>query len=449
MIKCFAIYNLYVEIGEVMLNKNYYKAENLEQEYLVSLIIPMYNVQEYIDECLNSVLNQTYKKIEIICVDDASCDRTVLHIETLKKKDDRITLLQNESTRGPAYSRNKGLEFATGEYIYFLDADDYIVEDAIESLVFLADKYKTECIFFDSYLQLESRMLGTTNLEYGLENIDKKVMEGQELFTIMINEDVFFGGVWRQFWEREYLLENEIRFEDRLSSCEDTPFTIHAILQGKHMMVVNKKYHVYRKHDGTLISDGAPRKSIALFQAYCLVLKELLNSRYDRNTKFALEKKCQQLLRSSRSMYMRNRFQITESDFADDFERHLFGYLIEGKDNNLLEIDQAVVSKIRSYSKIIIYGDSRYAMDILHTMEELSINVFGFAVTDQSGKGSDIAGIRLKEIQKYKEDRNEAIVLLGVTDQKNKTDILKTLDSYGFSNYIDLEEVKTSTVLFN
>lgn len=414
----------------------------INRECMVSIIIPAYNVQEYIDECINSVCTQTYSKIEIICVDDNSQDDTMMHIEELKKKDDRIIVLRNESTKGPAYSRNKGLEVASGKYIYFLDSDDYIVENTIESLIFLADMFETECIFFDSYLQLETKMLGTQKVEYDLYNIDKKVMTGQKLFTIMMNSNVFSSSVWRQFWKREFLAENDIRFDDRLPSCEDAPFTVQAILRGKRMMVVNNKFHVYRKHEGTLISDVTPRKSIALFQAYCLVLKELLNNRYEKVTEYALEKRCQQLLITARRMYIRNRSQISESDFADGFERHLFGYLLKGKDDNLLKIDRATIKLIKSYPKIIIYGDSRYAMDILYTMEKLNINVFGFAVTDKRGRKSDIAGIKIMEIEAYKMYREEAVILIGVIDKKNKSDIMKTLNAYGFSNYIEFEGMK-------
>lgn len=425
-----------------MFNEQNLFEENQQQECLVSVIIPAYNVQKYIDQCINSVLRQTYKNIEIICVDDHSQDDTVAHIEALKKEDKRIRLLLNQSTRGPAYSRNKGLEMAAGKYIYFLDADDYIMEDAIESLSYLADKYETECIFFDSYLQLESKILGAQKVEYNLEDIDKKVMRGQELFTTMMNKDVFSSSVWRQFWKRTYLFENGLRFNDRMSSCEDAPFTVQAILCGTRMMVVNKKFHVYRKHEGTLISDVAPRKAIALFQSYCYVLKELSVNGYDEDTRHCLEKRCQQLLATARRMYIRNRFLVTEMDFEDDFERHLFGYLIEGKDNNLLKIDQAMVHKIRSYSRVIIYGDSRYAMDILYTMEKLGIEIFGFAVTDKRGRGDSIAGTKLMEIQKYEKYRDDIIVILGVTDKRNKMDILETLKSYGFNDYIDLEDMK-------
>lgn len=426
-----------------MLNNIYQTEKRPEQEDLVSIIIPTYNVQKYIDECISSVLNQTHRRLEIICVDDHSQDETVTHIEALKREDDRIRLLLNESTRGPAYARNRGLEAATGKYIYFLDSDDYILENAIESLSSLADEYETECIFFDSYLQLESNMLGNQKVEYDLVDIDKEVMTGQELFTIMMNNNVFSSSVWRQFWNRKFMQENNIKFDDRMSSCEDAPFTVHAILRGNHMMVVNKKFHVYRKHEGTLISDVTPMKTIALFQSYCQVLKELSIKDYDKSTRCSLEKRCQQLLATARRMYIRNRFLVAEIEFDDDFERHLFGYLIKGKDDNLLEIEQATIHRIMTHPKVLIYGDSRYAMDILYTMEKLGIEVFGFAVTDKRGRGDDVAGIKLMEIYEYKKYRKEVIVILGITDKKNKTDVIQTLNNYGFYDYIDLNDTKS------
>ena len=101
----------------------------------ISVIIPVYNVEKYIEDCLNSILVQTLKDFEIICIDDCSTDNSLQIIETYTHKDKRIKILKNKKNEGPSYTRNIGIEMAQGEYIYFLDSDDMIEKNALQELL--------------------------------------------------------------------------------------------------------------------------------------------------------------------------------------------------------------------------------------------------------------------------------------------------------------------------
>lgn len=111
--------------------------KNVGNKYMekVTVIIPVYNVEEYIETCLSSVIGQSYKNLEIICVDDCSTDSSYAICCKVKKKDTRIKVLQNESNSGLGYTRNVGVDAANGQYLYFLDSDDWIPEYAIEHLL--------------------------------------------------------------------------------------------------------------------------------------------------------------------------------------------------------------------------------------------------------------------------------------------------------------------------
>ena len=100
---------------------------------MVSIIIPIYNVEKYSDECITSVINQTYKNIEIILVDDGSPDNCGKICDNYALKDKRIKVI-HEKNGGLSFARNTGLNIATGEYVYFLDSDDYLTDNAIELL---------------------------------------------------------------------------------------------------------------------------------------------------------------------------------------------------------------------------------------------------------------------------------------------------------------------------
>ena len=98
----------------------------------VSVIIPVYNVQDYLAECLESILNQTYTYFEILCIDDCSTDGSSAILREYARKDSRIKVWTNEKNSGQAYARNVGLSNAVGEYVLFVDADDMICQDLLE-----------------------------------------------------------------------------------------------------------------------------------------------------------------------------------------------------------------------------------------------------------------------------------------------------------------------------
>lgn len=105
---------------------------SMEQEGIVSVIIPVYNVEAYIERCLKSIMNQSYNKLEIICIDDRGSDNSCEIIEKYMQQDSRIILYHNENNIGLGASRDKGLKLCTGEYVTFVDSDDYIKKDYIE-----------------------------------------------------------------------------------------------------------------------------------------------------------------------------------------------------------------------------------------------------------------------------------------------------------------------------
>ena len=108
----------------------------------ISVIIPIYNVEKYVEECLESVLSSKLDDIEIICVDDASNDGSLYKIEQLSAKDSRIKIIRHEKNMGLSEARNTGLKYATGKYVLFVDSDDFISSDALSILFREAENKK-------------------------------------------------------------------------------------------------------------------------------------------------------------------------------------------------------------------------------------------------------------------------------------------------------------------
>ena len=115
----------------------------------VSIIIPIYNVEEYLEECLKSAVNQSLQEIEIICVNDGTPDNSMDIVKRYAAADHRIVIVEKENG-GLSSARNAGLQAAKGEYVYFLDSDDYILENAMEVLYGQASKDALDNIYFDA-----------------------------------------------------------------------------------------------------------------------------------------------------------------------------------------------------------------------------------------------------------------------------------------------------------
>src|SRR5690606_21099984 len=117
---------------------------------LISVIIPIYNVEDYLEKCLESLLSQTYSDLEIICVNDGSTDKSALIVEKYKNLDERIVLIEKENS-GAGETRNQGVRFATGEYVWFVDGDDWVDKTACELLVsFCRRNPDADVIIFDA-----------------------------------------------------------------------------------------------------------------------------------------------------------------------------------------------------------------------------------------------------------------------------------------------------------
>lgn len=124
---------------------------------IVSVIVPVYNTDKYLEECLESILNQTLKDIEIICIEDKSTDNSLQILKEFSKKDDRIIIIENDENRGISFNRNKGMAYAKGKYISFIDSDDKLDKDAYEKLYNFIEENHQDFVIFNTLRFNEDR----------------------------------------------------------------------------------------------------------------------------------------------------------------------------------------------------------------------------------------------------------------------------------------------------
>lgn len=183
----------------------------------VSVIIPVYNVEVYLEECLNSIINQTLVDIEILCINDGSTDNSLEILKRFAEKDDRIQIISQEN-QGHAVATNNGISMAKGEYLYLMDADDYIKLNALEDTYKLCKSKNLDFIIFKAinYYELEEKFYESE--VYSMQNLLKSV--GGNVFTYKdIPDDVLFKmsvTPWSKLYNREFIINCGAKFPEGL-----------------------------------------------------------------------------------------------------------------------------------------------------------------------------------------------------------------------------------------
>lgn len=228
----------------------------------VSVIIPVYNVEKYIEECLISVVNQSLSDIEIICVNDGTKDHSMDIIENYAKTDARIVIVEKENG-GLSSARNAGISVAKGEFIYFLDSDDYIATDMLEILYNEAIKYDLDNIFFDAEAFYESKELETQFKHYKdyyrRPAMFEEIVSGPELFANMVNNRMFRPSACLQFPKRSLLSEHSISFYEGIVH-EDNLFSLETIFAAKRTKHIATPFYKRRVREASIMTGGSEFK---------------------------------------------------------------------------------------------------------------------------------------------------------------------------------------------
>lgn len=231
----------------------------------VSIIIPVYNVEKYLPECLDSVVNQTYKELQIIVVDDGSTDSSGEICDQYAEKDNRITVI-HQVNAGAANAKNTGLDNVKGEYLAFVDSDDWVELNWIETLINAMEKYDVDVV------------------ECGFDNIFVNAVEEGKVYKeeILTTEDYFkqYNENWVSviFWNKLFRAEltDGIRFRKERRCIDDEFYTYKVVSNGKRLARVKDILYHYRQRETSAVHQNE-KKSLQMTDDALDVLKERYN----------------------------------------------------------------------------------------------------------------------------------------------------------------------------
>lgn len=251
---------------------------------MVSMIVPVYNAREYIERCIDSILNQEYKEFELLLIDDGSSDGSGEICDTYAAADKRVRVFHKENS-GVSDTRNLAIGHAEGKYLQFADSDDWLTQDAMKLMVRAAEESGCDLVISDFY-----RVVGERVSQKG--DIEEDGVLSQEEFAGHMMEnpaDFYYGVLWNKLYKRELVEQHRLRMDTEISWCEDFMFNLEYIRHAQKIYALHAPVYYYVKRKGSLVNQGLSitktvRMKLMVFEYYNNFYKHVLDEEdYEKN----------------------------------------------------------------------------------------------------------------------------------------------------------------------
>lgn len=441
----------------------------------ISVLVPIYNVEQYLYECLESLINQTLIDIEIICINDGSTDNSLNIIKEYAAKDSRLKLI-NKNNTGYGHSMNMGLDLATGEYIGIVESDDFASPEMFERLYETAIFSDTEVVKsnYIAYKSQESQKENTF-----VENL--KDCEYNCIFTPIDKENIFFvtASIWSGIYKRSFLSKHSIRFNETPgASYQDTSFAFKVWSLAQSVYLIKDAFLYYRS-DNIGSSVFTANKVFCICDEYAEIDRFLKEAKIENNKfvliafalkfiaykgtynfllsayqyafllKMAEEFRKDELADVISSEYLTHNekeevkniihntdkyFKETARDFSDYRLSTKFDYLVL---NNDFYMD-GFINGIKKYKYAVIFGAGVIGSKVgVKLYKELG-NIYCFAVTNAEGNAKSLLGIPVIPINNLDKIASECIIIIA-TKEREQYEIVKYLKTLNFQNIVTID----------
>lgn len=245
---------------------------NMNYSSKVSVIIPVYNTEEYIEETLKSICNQTLKEIEIIVINDGSTDNSLKIIEQMQKADCRI-LIHSQDNQGLSCARNAGIKHVNAPYIYFMDSDDFLEPDALNMCYQKCIENNLDFAFFDADILNKKHKSNLTLLYQRKKYFEKStIYSGFDALNIQLDTYSYMPSVWLNFISSTFLRKIQLDFYPHIIH-EDQLFTCQLYLRATRVMCIPRDFFKRRIREGSIMNNTFSMRNM---NCYFIVTDELL-----------------------------------------------------------------------------------------------------------------------------------------------------------------------------
>lgn len=250
----------------------------------VTIIVPVYNAEKYLNRCVDSILNQEYADFELLLADDGSQDASGAICDAYAAKDHRVSVIHKENT-GVSDTRNAAMDLARGTYLQFLDSDDWITPDATKLLVRTAQTYHCDLVISDFYRVVGERVSHKGDIE------EDTILSREEFAGHMMENpaDFYYGVIWNKLYRRDIIERHQLRMNTELDWCEDFMFNLEYIRYAETFFALKAPIYYYVKRKGSLVSQNVTigntiRMKLRVFEYYNNFYKHVLDEKdYEKN----------------------------------------------------------------------------------------------------------------------------------------------------------------------
>ena len=322
----------------------------------ISIIIPIYNASKFLEKCIRSIMEQDFRDIEIICVNDGSTDNSLEILNKLSKEDSRLKIIDKKN-EGASKARNIALEVARGKYCLNIDSDDWIEQGYIKALYERAEKDNLDItisnIIFD-YFNDSSKNYILNDLEI----LDEKMISGEEYINIFLKNN-FYGYTWNKLIKTELYKKNNLKYNEKIFMMEDVEMILKLAKIGKKIGKVNKAFYHYIQHQ----TNGSKKISLKRIEDMQRCYEELfIYFKKDKIILFELEKRC------LNSIF---HFLKCSFDLKNDIKYKIFQkeYLEKSKKTPFLKIQKGDIKMEIIYRNILKVFPYLKIMNLLFTLD--------------------------------------------------------------------------------
>lgn len=394
-----------------------------------SIIVPVYNVEPYLRDCLESILLQSFDDYEVICVNDASTDSSLKILQSYAQKYKEIKIINNPVNGGLSFSRNCGLKNAVGEYILFVDSDDMLCQGALRTLSEEVNRLSTDIIYFNMIVKDEGQWAKAQIKSPQKQCKCDGIYTGQELFVKLYKNEQIIVEACRQLFSKKFIDENQLYFYEGILH-EDILFSVVCAMKAQQVRYLEKELYIYRRRDGSITS----RLSVHRMESCFIVFIELWKFWHSNEFPKALDEAFGGYLKGLYSNIKKMKCYFPEVDtlsLGGPAEQLMFKLMTLNEDFHFryAHLTKAQLNRIKDAEKVIVYGAGSVGIETIQLLQLENIKVDAVAVSNKDINPDNLLGIRIRQIDELTE--LEHAVIIAAVAEKHREGIVNKLKHLG------------------